>query len=155
MEHKFELEAAWSGGRCGAGTIRSGALESAVSIPSGMDGPGIGTNPDELLLGAAATCYVISLAAMLERSGIVPTQLTLRSTAVVETDDAGQPTYRSIEHRPLIMLEAGADAPAAERAARIALKAEQSCMVTRALAGNVRVEAKPEVRLSGDGGGGA
>ena len=35
-----------------------------------MDGPGIGTNPDEMLLGAAATCYIITLAAMLERSGI-------------------------------------------------------------------------------------
>ncbi len=35
-----------------------------------MDGPGVGTNPDEMLLGAAATCYIITLAAMLERSNI-------------------------------------------------------------------------------------
>ena len=38
-----------------------------------MDGPGIGTNPDEMLLGAAATCYMITLAAMLERSQIEAT----------------------------------------------------------------------------------
>ncbi|MGN7453683.1 SACOL1771 family peroxiredoxin [Paenibacillus pasadenensis] len=155
MEHKFELEAAWAGGRGGSGTIASGALQTAVSIPAGMDGPGVGTNPDELLLGAAASCYVISLAAMLERSGIPAARLSLRSTALVDTDDAGQPTYRSIEHRPLIELEAGADEAAADRARRIALKAELSCMITRALAGNVRVEARPEVRLLADGGGGA
>ncbi|SDT49259.1 peroxiredoxin, SACOL1771 subfamily [Paenibacillaceae bacterium GAS479] len=150
MEHKFELEAVWEGGRNGEGRIRCGAMESEVSIPSVMDGPGVGTNPDEMLLGAAATCYIISLAAMLERSGLTISRLSLRSTGVVETAD-GVFTYRSITHRPFIELPAEADASQRERAERIALKAEQSCMITRALAGNVLVEAIPEVRIGGEG----
>jgi peroxiredoxin-like protein len=32
-----------------------------ISIPKEMNGPGIGTNPDEMLLGAASTCYIIYL----------------------------------------------------------------------------------------------
>jgi Predicted redox protein, regulator of disulfide bond formation len=50
------------------GEIASGQLQTKVSIPPEMDGPGIGTNPDEMLLGAAATCYIITLAAMFERA---------------------------------------------------------------------------------------
>lgn len=149
MEHKFELEAVWEGGRNGQGSIRSGALESEVSVPVAMDGPGVGTNPDEMLLGAAATCYMISLAAMLERSGIQMERLSVSSTAVVETE-GGVFTYRSITHRPLLVLPAGSDPRAAERTERIALKAEQSCMITRALEGNVRVVALPVVRISGE-----
>ena len=49
-----------------------------------MDGPGAGTNPDEMLLGAAATCYIITLAAMLERSGIHQEALTMESEAIVD-----------------------------------------------------------------------
>ncbi|MCM3745840.1 SACOL1771 family peroxiredoxin [Paenibacillus pasadenensis] len=149
MEHKFELEAVWEGGRNGQGCIRSGALESEVSIPLVMDGPGTGTNPDEMLLGAAATCYMISLAAMLERSGLQTDRLSLRSTAVVDTEN-GVFTYRSITHRPLLILPAGSEPPTLERAERIALKAERSCMITRALAGNVQVEALPIVRIADD-----
>ncbi len=67
-EHLFHLKADWPGLRNDIGTIDAGNLKTKVSIPPEMDGPGIGTNPDEMLLGAAATCYIITLAAMMERS---------------------------------------------------------------------------------------
>ncbi|GAA3313131.1 hypothetical protein GCM10020331_002520 [Ectobacillus funiculus] len=49
-----------------------------------MDGPGIGTNPDEMLLGAAATCYIITLAAMMERSQLDKAGLTMTSEGIVD-----------------------------------------------------------------------
>ncbi len=49
-----------------------------------MNGPGEGTNPDEMLLGAAATCFVITYAAMLERANIEKESLTLSSEARVD-----------------------------------------------------------------------
>ena len=67
-EHLFHLKANWPGLRNDVGTIDAGNLKTEVSIPPEMDGPGVGTNPDEMLLGAAATCYIITLAAMMERS---------------------------------------------------------------------------------------
>ena len=64
-----------------------------------MDGPGIGTNPDEMLLGAAATCYIITLAAMLERSGIKKEALHMNSEAIVDVTK-GIFTYQKIIHHP-------------------------------------------------------
>ena len=66
-EHHFHLKANWPGLRNDIGTIETLNLQTEVSIPTEMDGPGVGTNPDEMLLGAAATCYVITLAAMMDK----------------------------------------------------------------------------------------
>ncbi len=50
--HHFHLKASWDGGRNGQGTIEAGNLKQTISIPKEMDGPGVGTNPDEMLIGA-------------------------------------------------------------------------------------------------------
>ena len=63
-----------------------------------MGGPGTGTNPDEMLLGAASTCYLITLAAMLERSDITPDELTLESEATVDVTN-NVFTYERIVHK--------------------------------------------------------
>lgn len=47
-KHHFYLKANWPGNRNDVGDIKSGRLETAVSIPKEMDGPGEGTNPDEM-----------------------------------------------------------------------------------------------------------
>ena len=52
--HHFHLTAEWPGGRNDIGIIQSGNLQTQISIPTEMEGPGIGTNPDEMLLGAAS-----------------------------------------------------------------------------------------------------
>ena len=83
-EHLFHLKANWPGGRNDVGDIHSGNLQTNISIPTEMDGPGIGTNPDEMLLGAAATCYIITLAAMMERSKVNTENLEMNSTAIVD-----------------------------------------------------------------------
>ena len=83
-EHHFHLKANWPGLRNDVGTIETLNLKTEVSIPTEMDGPGVGTNPDEMLLGAAATCYIITLAAMLERSGVEKESLTMESIGVVD-----------------------------------------------------------------------
>src|SRR3954452_14966162 len=106
-EHHFYLKANWPGLRNDAGEIQSGNLITKVSIPQAMDGPGVGTNPDEMLLGAAATCYIITLAAMLERSGLEKVSLTMESEAIVDVT-SGVFTYKKIIHRPLLVLKRGA-----------------------------------------------
>ncbi|MEJ8304515.1 OsmC family protein [Saccharibacillus sacchari] len=144
MNHVFRLTAQWDGGRNSSGTIESGELKTAISIPEPMGGPGIGTNPDEMLLGAASTCYIITLAAMLERSSIAVQSLTLESDGIVDVTN-NIFTYKSITHRPLLVLAAGQDEEVRVKAERLAHKAESSCMITRALQGNVEVSAEPTI----------
>src|SRR3954469_8521867 len=102
-EHHFHLKATWPGLRNDIGNIEAGNLVTKISIPPEMDGPGIGTNPDEMLLGAAATCYLITLAAMLERSK-VEAKLTLKSEGLVDVTN-GIFTYKEIYHYIEISLE--------------------------------------------------
>ncbi len=51
----------WSGGRESVGDLKGDVLSEQISIPSGLGGNGTGTNPDELLVSAASSCYIISL----------------------------------------------------------------------------------------------
>ena len=131
--HKFSVLLDWPQGRNAVGNLTLRHSTTAISIPSEMQGPNSGTNPDEMLLGAAATCYIISLAAMLEASGVVAT-LTMKSEGYVT--DEKVPTYKKIIHRPCISL---ANPRKEGLARRIAEKAERSCMISRALHGNVDI----------------
>ncbi|GIP24578.1 OsmC family protein [Paenibacillus sp. J22TS3] len=147
MKHIFKLEGTWNGGRNSEGTIEAGNLKTRISIPEGMGGPGVGTNPDEMLLGAAATCYLITLAAMLERSGIETVSLTQISEAVVDVTN-NIFTYEKIIHRPQIVLKAGSGEEELRKARLLAEKAEGSCMISRAVAGNVELQTEPMILVA-------
>ncbi|KZE76802.1 hypothetical protein A9P44_07130 [Paenibacillus polymyxa] len=144
MEHTFLLKADWNGGRNSDGRIEAGQLRTAISIPAEMGGPGVGTNPDEMLLGAAATCYLITLAAMMERAGLPVVSLTLESEGIVDVTN-NIFTYRRIVHRPRVLLSVEATDGQIEQALRLAEQAESSCMISRAVAGNVALSTEPVV----------
>ncbi|WP_054941149.1 OsmC family protein [Paenibacillus ihuae] len=148
MKHPFHLKAVWNGGRNSEGRIDVGGLKTTISIPQEMGGPGTGTNPDEMLLGAASTCYLITLAAMLERSDITPLDLTMESEAIVDVTN-NVFTYERIMHKPRIVLKADATEAELMKAERLAQMAEKSCMISRAVAGNVTIETLPTIVTSG------
>lgn len=142
--HSFHLTANWPGLRNDVGVIETANLQTNISIPPEMDGPGIGTNPDEMLLGAAATCYIITLAAMLERSKINKNRLTMTSEGIVDISK-GIITYKKIIHRPHLILQSEEDLPLAQKIVR---KAESSCMISRALKGNVEIALEETIEVT-------
>lgn len=144
-EHSFYLKADWPGLRNDVGEIEVGGLKTQISIPPEMDGPGIGTNPDEMLLGAAATCYIITLAAMMERSKLEKQSLTMESEGIVEVEK-GVITYKRIIHKPKVVLKADASEKDLSLAQKLAEKAEISCMITRAIKGNVEIELRADIK---------
>ena len=139
-QHVFRLKAHWPGGRNDTGTIETNHLKATVSIPPEMDGPGIGTNPDEMLLGAAATCYIITLAALMERSKIEKIDLTMESEGIVDVTN-GVITYKKIIHKPIVTIKHDPSKDVSTLLQKLAIKAEHSCMISRALKGNVETEA--------------
>ncbi|MCH4825963.1 MAG: OsmC family protein [Planococcus sp. (in: firmicutes)] len=143
--HSFHLKANWPGLRNDVGEIKTGNLKTEISIPPEMDGPGVGTNPDEMLLGAAATCYIITLAAMLERSKLEKQSLTMESEGIVEVEK-GVITYKRIIHKPKLVLKGDATEKDLALAQKLAEKAESSCMITRAIKGNVEVELQADIQ---------
>ena len=141
-QHSFILNAKWPGGRNTVGTIETTNLQTKISIPPEMNGPGIGTNPDEMLLGAAATCYIITLAAKLERASIQVQEMSLQSEGIVEVEK-GVITYKKIIHRPTIQMIKGSNQE--KNIHRYILQSEESCMISRALKGNVEIEVEPTI----------
>lgn len=144
--HHFHLEAEWPGGRNSEGYISAGNLQTKISIPQEMDGPGIGTNPDEMLLGAAATCYIISLGAMFERSELPIAEMEMTSEGIVDVTD-GIFTYEKIIHRPNVMLKQEATDQQIRLTKKLIEKAEKTCMISKAIRGNVELGLEPVVRI--------
>jgi len=140
--HHFHLKAEWPGGRNEVGTIEADKLKTQISIPKEMDGPDIGTNPDEMLLGAAATCYIITLGAMVERAGLPLKEMSMDSEGVVDVTD-GVFTYNKIIHKPRVLLKSEASDKDMDKLTKLVEKAEKSCMISRAIEGNVALELQP------------
>jgi peroxiredoxin-like protein len=143
-EHRFHLTAYWQGGLHGEGQISVGNLQSAVSVPKEMNGPGVGTNPDEMLVGAAATCYLITLGAMLANRRLALTELRLESEGIVVME-GNSPRFSKIIHRPVIVMENDATEEQVQTAVALAERAEKACMISKAIRGNVDVVVKPNV----------
>ncbi|KGX88302.1 OsmC family protein [Pontibacillus marinus] len=146
-KHHFHLKADWPGGRNSVGTIEADKLKTEISVPTEMDGPGIGTNPDEMLLGAAATCYIITLGAMIERAGLPLDEMDMSSEGVVDVTK-GVITYEEIIHRPVVRLKPEATMDDLTKLQRIAEKAEESCMISRAIKGNVDVRLEADLTVN-------
>lgn len=144
-EHHFYLKADWPGGRNNVGYIDAGKLQTKISIPPEMDGPGVGTNPDEMLLGAAATCYVITLAAMIERANLPLQEMSLDSEGIVEVKN-NVITYKKIIHKPTVVLTKEASEKNYRMLTKLVERAETSCMISRALKGNVEIELEPMIK---------
>lgn len=141
-KHHFYLHADWEGGRNGTGSIRAGNLNSKISIPPEMDGPGVGTNPDEMLIGAAATCYLITLAAMIERGEMPVSNLSLETEGIVDVTN-GKFTFEQIIHRPRVVIKSTATEQDKKRIERAVYLAEERCMISNALRGNVQLSVEP------------
>ncbi|KDN59097.1 SACOL1771 family peroxiredoxin [Exiguobacterium sp. AB2] len=139
MKHTFHMNLDWTGGRNDVGTIEAERLKTKISIPPEMDGPGIGTNPDEMLLGAAAACYIITLAAMLGRSDLTHQGITIDAEGIVDVTN-GVFTYETIRYATRVLMPQTATDRDISLVERIAKKAKDGCMISRALAGNVAFE---------------
>ncbi|HLS08639.1 OsmC family protein [Lentibacillus sp.] len=144
-QHHFHLKADWPGGRNSTGYINAGNLQTKISIPPEMDGPGVGTNPDEMFLGAAATCYLITLAAMIERADLPLKEMALESEGIVDVTK-GVFTYEKIIHKPHVALKDNAEEKDYKMLRKLVEKAESSCMISRAVQGNVAIEMQADIQ---------
>jgi len=131
--------AEWRGGlKDGSGTLTvgDGVFEGAYSFSSRFE-EGEGTNPEELIAAAHASCFAMALSGVLSENGHVPT--SLRSTARVHLRNVdGAPTIARID------LEVEATVPDIDEDGfrEQAEQAKANCPVSRALAG------VPEIALT-------
>jgi peroxiredoxin-like protein len=66
-EHLFTARAEWEGLDDGAGKVEARGFASDIALPAEFGGSREGTNAEELLLAALASCLTMTLAYSLER----------------------------------------------------------------------------------------
>jgi osmotically inducible protein OsmC len=129
--------AVWEGGfRTGKGQFngKSGLIQGSYSVPTRFEGAK-GTNPEELIAAAHASCLSMALSAGLEGAGTPPTRITTTASATIDKVGAGFKITR-------MRLEVRGEVPGIDQAtfAKAAEAAKEGCPVSQALKGNVPFE---------------
>ncbi|MDQ8187394.1 OsmC family peroxiredoxin [Pelagicoccus sp. SDUM812002] len=94
-------DATWNGdakGGHGFVSVESGVLnKSRYSLSCRLDeGDRSETNPEELIAGAAASCFAMALSNTLSQREKVPTELVVRASVGLEVTDSG-PSLKRLE----------------------------------------------------------
>jgi len=129
--------AVWEGRlRDGRGQFnaKSGAFQGSYTFATRFESAK-GTNPEELIAAAHASCLSMALSLALEKAGTPPARITTTASATVDKVGDG---FRITRMR----LEVRGEVPGADQAAfaRAAEAAKEGCPVSQALKGNVTME---------------
>jgi peroxiredoxin-like protein len=129
-ELSFDVQLDWRGtSKDGEGMFASGGSQMPYSAPAAMGGRGVGTNPEELLIGAVVSCYSITLANVLKATGLPVSRLSVRGEGVV-SDYPKSARFSRIHVHPTI---AGADRARDDEYRTAARSARDKCFIGRAV----------------------
>jgi osmotically inducible protein OsmC len=130
--------AEWNGPlKEGSGKVQFGTFKGEFTRASRFETGG-GTNPEQLIAAAHASCFSMQLSGLLTADGHPPTKLETKATVTVEAG-VGITT---------IVLETVGEVPGIDAAAftATATKAKEVCPVSRALAGVKDVSVKATLK---------
>jgi lipoyl-dependent peroxiredoxin len=131
----YTAEATVTGGRAeGHGATSDGALDVQLRTPAEMDGPGGGTNPEQLFAVGYAACFegALGVVGRRERAEVGDVSIDSR-VSLVTTEDRGF----------TIAVELGVTLPQVadpEQAAKIVAAAHEVCPYSNATRGNIDVK---------------
>lgn len=144
--HEYPVTVKWKGGRDGVGDVcaeRSGT-QNPLSVPPEFQGPGAGTNPEELLTSAIAGCYSVTLGIIAANRKLPVVSIETKAVGEVEQQGANF-TYTKVTLRPIITLDGAAGDDALKLAEDMAHKADAYCIVTNAVRGKVAITVEPTI----------
>jgi lipoyl-dependent peroxiredoxin len=135
-----KASAVWRGSlKDGKGTIStdSGVLSNTQYSFSTRFEDGRGTNPEELIAAAHASCFTMALSAQLGNAGITPESLETTASLSLEKLDAGWTITK-------IHLDVAARIPGADKSAfqKAAENAKAGCPISRLLKAEITMNAR-------------
>jgi osmotically inducible protein OsmC len=140
---KRKASAAWSGGlKDGKGQIStdSGVLAGTPYSFQKRFEDEPGTNPEELIAAAHASCFSMALSGQLGNAGITSPSIATTATVTLEKLEAGFTVSSS--HLDVTIKASGADRAAVEKAAE---NAKAGCPISRLLNAKITMNATIEV----------
>ena len=146
INHEYPVVATWTGGRDGGGTVRAehSGVENPIKVPVEFQGPGGGTNPEELLASAIASCYTITLG-IIAANRKLPIK-SIETTAVGMVEQNGpQFTYKAVKIKPVITMEGEPTLEELKLTEDMAHKADGYCIITNAVRGKLDISVEPKI----------
>jgi osmotically inducible protein OsmC len=140
---KRKGSAVWSGDlRSGKGTIstESGVLSNLPYSFNTRFGEEKGTNPEELIGAAHASCFSMALSIELAKAGAIDPRIETAATVEIQQKDGGFAITSS--HLAVKITARGADKSAVQKAAEAA---EKNCPVSKLLKAEITMETAIEV----------
>ena len=138
LPHSYEVTIA--GGPEGYAQLSSaGVADLRTAPPLEFDGPGDAWSPEQLLLAAVQSCFLMTFRAVAAASGIEFTALSVEAEGTVDRA-GGRTRFTEIVLRPRVVAPAGVDTVRLRRALE---KAERACLVSASLSTPVRLEPEP------------
>lgn len=141
MALKRIATAHWEGdiqtGKGGMSTPQSGLFADQNYSFKTRFGDEKGTNPEELLAAAHAGCFSMAVSAVLGRAGFTPAKIDTRAELSMDPGMDPGPTVTGVH----LILSASVPGITAEQFAEIANAAKAGCVISRALAVPVTLEA--------------
>ncbi|UMT74855.1 SACOL1771 family peroxiredoxin [Staphylococcus roterodami] len=144
-KHDFKVQTSWQGGRNDVGKVTGDILSENISIPASLGGVGIGTNPDEMLVSAASSCYIISLAATLERAKFTDISIEQQSIGTACLNN-GKFSMTKIVHHTHIQISSDQIAQLEKRLPKLITIADNNCMISNAVRNNVDIKIYPIIQ---------
>ncbi|WP_210135159.1 OsmC family protein [Staphylococcus sp. GDX8P80P] len=145
VKHDFKVQTQCRGGREEVGTVSGDVITEQISIPAPLGGNGTGTNPDELLVSAASSCYIISLAATLERAKFTNIQITNDSIGSALFEN-GKFKMATISHYPKILVTSSEKEKLENRLPKLLEVADNNCMISNAIRNNVEIQIQATIQ---------
>ena len=131
----------WASGRTGIAKSSSAPNAIHFTAPPEFGGVEGRWTPEDLFLGAVASCYTTTFRALAERSDLEYTDLEVTAEGRVEKVDPSYAFSEIVIGANLII----ADQPEQERALRLLQKAGELCLVSRAISVPQKLETRVQI----------
>lgn len=142
--HEYQIELTWTQQR--KGVLRSAALPLEIEVatppdfPKGMEGF---WSPEHLFIGAVASCYMTTLLAVAENSGLAFTWFDINAVGTVIKED-GKYRVSDIILKPALSV---LSSPDIRKAVKVAAMTEKNCLISNSISTRVHVAVKVEVAV--------
>jgi organic hydroperoxide reductase OsmC/OhrA len=143
-EMQFPISVRWRGGRLVHADARDKDSLELATPPEFLGGLVGYWSPEDLLVASAASCFILTLAAVVERRETPLIDATVTATGHMSRRDDGRFGFTVIEIDALLETIPGAE----QAVSRAAVAAEERCLISQAL--DVPVHVAVEVRPVGD-----
>ena len=147
MAHVYRVQGTWQGGMHGKGQIQNEerSFRTEFGVSEDLGGVGGATNPEEMFLASACSCYLVTLAMTVEKMRLPVKKLECTAEGRITPDQEGGYHLKEILLHP--HFEMDGDPKSHDQAIMRAVKlAEQRCIISRAVKGTVTYQIQPTIK---------